>query len=91
MFLLGDTFVKSRTPSYLFQNRFGTFYFQYRTPSIFVKSNTDVKVLIRKSLITKKKSLALSRARLWRVKIDELKFRFLDTPEKYGEALSAQR
>ena len=51
-----------RTPSFLFKNRFGTYYFRYLVPKIFT-GYSDRRFEIRRSLGTNLRSLALERAR----------------------------
>ena len=57
-------------PSYLVQSRHGIWYFQMQVPPDFRKKNS--RTLIRRSLRTRDRNVALSRSKFWYLKVVEL-------------------
>ena len=59
-------------PSYLIQSRHGIWYFQMQVPPNFRKNNS--RTLIRRSLRTRDRNVALSRSKFWYLKVVELDY-----------------
>ncbi len=59
-------------PSYLVQSRHGIWYFQMQVPPNFRKNNS--RTLIRRSLRTRDRNVALSRSKFWYLKVVELDY-----------------
>ena len=59
-------------PSYLVKSRHGIWYFQMQIPLEFRKNNS--RTLIRRSLRTRDRNIALSRSKFWYLKVVELDF-----------------
>ena len=59
-------------PSYLVQSRHGIWYFQMQVPPNFRKNN--YRTLIRRSLRTRDRNVALSRSKFWYLKVVELDY-----------------
>ena len=59
-------------PSYLVQSRHGIWYFQMQVPPNFCKNNS--RTLIRRSLRTRDRNIALSRSKFWYLKVVELDY-----------------
>lgn len=59
-------------PSYLVKSRHGIWYFQIQIPLQFRKNNS--RTLIRRSLRTRDRNVALSRSKFWYLKVVELKY-----------------
>ena len=59
-------------PSYLVKSRHGIWYFQMQIPLEFRKNNS--RRLIRRSLRTRDRNIALSRSKFWYLKVVELKY-----------------
>jgi integrase len=59
-------------PSYLVKSRHGIWYFQIQIPLEFRKNNS--RTLIRRSLRTRDRNIALSRSKFWYLKVVELDF-----------------
>lgn len=59
-------------PSYLVKSRHGIWYFQMQIPLEFRKNNS--RTLIRRSLRTRDRNVALSRSKFWYLKVVELKY-----------------
>lgn len=76
----------AQNPTYLTKNRLGVFIFQFRNPISIVNQCTNVKALFRVSLSTRDYRVALSAARYWRVKMQNLIEKYFDDPESYGKA-----
>jgi hypothetical protein len=66
--------MESFTPSYLFKNRFGIYYFRVRVPSHLKQKHGIIKTEIRKSLRTSNRSEALAYARKMWVSLSEKEF-----------------
>ncbi len=63
-------------PSYLVKSRHGIWYFQMQIPLEFRKNNS--RTLIRRSLRTRDRNVALSRSKFWYLKVVELKYDLSD-------------
>jgi integrase len=59
-------------PSYLVKSRHGIWYFQMQVPPNFRKNNS--RTLIRRSLRTRDRNVALSRSKFWYLKVVELEY-----------------
>ena len=77
----------SKSPSYTTQNNFGIYIFQFRFPKHLKSKHPEIQTLFRRSLYTRCKREANSKARLWWLLMDELTRRMLVEPSIYGRAM----
>lgn len=77
----------SKPPSYTTQNSFGVYIFQFRFPKQLKNRHPEIQTIFRRSLHTRYKREAHSKARLWWLLMDELTRRMLIDPSVYGKAM----
>ena len=77
--------MSSRSPSYITKNRLGIYILQVRVPSNILLARPSTKPIIRKSLRTRNRRVALRHARRMIVQMEESNFESLDSWEKLSE------
>ena len=79
--------MSSKSPSYTTQNNFGIYIFQFRFPKQLKSLYPEIQSIFRRSLYTRCKREANSKARIWWLLMDELTRRMLVEPSVYGRAM----
>ena len=85
--MLTPLLLTSKSPSYTTQNNFGIYIFQFRFPKQLKSLYPEIQSIFRRSLYTRCKREANSKARLWWLLMDELTRRMLVEPSIYGRAM----